>query len=178
MRKILNWLKLYFIPHEENGHKPCFLKAKTLFSLFSFVVIFELIFVLVFFQIIPSGNFFSSLLMTDVLVDLTNENRQGSGLKNLKQNVLLQGAAQLKAEDMASKGYFAHTSPEGIDPWYWFDLVGYDFVYAGENLAVNFIDPYDINKAWMESPKHKKNIINDKFNEIGIGTAKGKYNGR
>src|SRR3989338_8766355 len=29
-------------------------------------------------------------------------------------------SARMKAEDMANKGYFAHTSPEGLSPWHWF----------------------------------------------------------
>ena len=50
---------------------------------------------------------------------------------------LLSAADDEKADDMAAKSYFAHTSPEGIDPWHWFAQVGYKFTYAGENLAVH-----------------------------------------
>lgn len=118
------------------------------------------------------------MVLPETIVSLTNQNREDIGINNLSQNELLNLAAQLKAADMAEKGYFAHTSPEGITPWYWFNLVGYSYVYAGENLAVNFTDSYDIDKAWMESPKHKKNIINEKFDEIGVGTAIGEYKGK
>jgi len=53
---------------------------------------------------------------------------------------LLEQAAQLKANDMAEKGYFAHTSPDGKTPWEWLKDVSYPFLAAGENLAVNFLD--------------------------------------
>ena len=137
----------------------------------------ELILVAHFFQIIPTSKFLSSI-MPEVLIDLTNRNREQIKMHYLEQNSLLAKAAQLKAEDMVSKEYFAHTSPEGTDPWHWFDIVGYDYIYAGENLAVNFFDSYEIDKAWMNSPKHMKNIINNNFNEIGIGMATGNYKGR
>jgi hypothetical protein len=174
MNKILAWLKYYFIPHRGNQHQPVFLKARCLFFVFLVVVFLELILVFQFLQVIPTGKMMSSIF-TDVLVDLTNQNREEEGLYQLKRNPLLDQAAKLKAEDMASKEYFAHTSPEGVTPWYWFDLVGYDYLYAGENLAVNFFDSSDIDQAWMESPKHKKNIINKNFSEIGIGLANGRY---
>lgn len=118
------------------------------------------------------------MVSPEAIVDLTNQNREEFGIGGLEKNDLLTLAAQLKAFDMAEKGYFSHTSPEGITPWYWFNLVGYDYSHAGENLAVNFTDSYDIDKAWMESPTHKKNIINAKFDEIGVGTAVGEYKGK
>ena len=118
------------------------------------------------------------MVSPEAIVDLTNQNREEFGIGGLEKNDLLTLAAQLKAFDMAEKGYFSHTSPEGITPWYWFNLVGYGYSHAGENLAVNFTDSYDIDKAWMESPTHKKNIINAKFDEIGVGTAVGEYKGK
>jgi len=118
------------------------------------------------------------MVLPETIVSLTNQNREDIGIEVLDKNDLLNLAAQLKAADMAENGYFSHTSPDGITPWYWFNLVGYNYAYAGENLAVNFTDSYDIDKAWMESPKHKKNIINEKFDEIGVGTAVGEYKGK
>jgi hypothetical protein len=48
------------------------------------------------------------------------------------------------------------------------DKVGYQFTYAGENLAVNFTDSADVTNAWMASPLHKANILSPDFKEIGI----------
>jgi hypothetical protein len=79
---------------------------------------------------------------------------------------------------MVQKSYFAHNSPEGLTPWHWFKEAGYDFTYAGENLAVNFGDSIDVNRAWMNSPLHRANILNGHFTEIGIATAEGIYEGR
>jgi hypothetical protein len=83
----------------------------------------------------------------------------------------------MKAEDMAAKGYFAHESPEGLTPWYWFKEAGYQYAYAGENLAVHFTDSTAVVDAWLKSPAHRANVMNGNYTEIGIGTAKGTFEG-
>ena len=65
-----------------------------------------------------------------------------------------------------------------MTPWYWFQMVGYNYAAAGENLAVNFTDSQDVVRAWMNSEGHRKNILNQKFTEVGIGMATGEYQGR
>ncbi|HWO07089.1 MAG TPA: CAP domain-containing protein [Candidatus Paceibacterota bacterium] len=113
-----------------------------------------------------------------VLTELANEDRQQEGLRALQTNPKLVAAAQRKADDMAAKGYFAHETPEGHNSWHWFREVGYDYAYAGENLAVNFSESADVEKAWMASPTHRENILNARYTEIGIATAVGTYKGK
>ncbi len=117
-------------------------------------------------------------VITAVLVDLANTDRQVNDVPQLDMNPTLTAIAQAKADDMAQKGYFAHTSPDGHDPWYWFAQGGYQFTYAGENLAVDFSDSADVEEAWMNSPTHRANLLNSRFTQIGIATAVGTYNGR
>lgn len=117
-------------------------------------------------------------VVSATLVDLANEDREEESLPALTIDPLLVAAAQAKANDMVEKGYFAHNSPEGVEPWHWFREVGYDYAYAGENLAVNFSDSENVEDAWMESPKHRANILNGKFTHIGIATASGIYEGK
>ena len=114
----------------------------------------------------------------NALVDGTNQSRIANNLPALQVSPMLQEAAQEKANDMATKGYFAHTSPQGLTPWYWFENVGYSFSYAGENLAVNFSDSQDVTNAWMNSPEHRANILSTDFTQVGIATAQGIYNGQ
>ena len=116
--------------------------------------------------------------MPDAIFSFTNDNRLANDLSFLEANSLLDKAARLKAEDMANKGYFAHTSPEGLKAWDFINEVGYKFNYAGENLAINFLDSQDAINAWMDSPTHRANILNNNFTEIGIGMAKGEYEGK
>lgn len=113
-----------------------------------------------------------------MLDELTNNERVINNLPELKVSPILNQSAQLKAEDMASKGYFAHTSPEGLTPWYWLDLVGYKYNYAGENLAVNFSNTEDVTAAWMNSPTHRANIVKFAYTEVGSGVATGTYKGK
>lgn len=117
-------------------------------------------------------------VITAVLIDLANDSRVGAQAPHLTYNAQLQAAAQLKANDMAAKGYFAHQSPDGKMPWDWISLVGYPYVYAGENLAVDFNDSKEVNQAWLNSPTHRSNLLNPHFTEIGIATAEGVYQGR
>ena len=119
-----------------------------------------------------------SAVYASVLVNLTNQNRVLANLSELKVSPVLEKAAQMKANDMATKSYFAHNSPEGLTPWYWFDQAGYRYVFAGENLAVNFEESSDVETAWMNSRGHFLNIMNPKFTEIGIATSTGLYKGR
>ena len=144
---------------------------------FLLVLVLEAVFLFQAFVVFPYTDFLASIL-PNVLVDLTNDSRQTAELHSLKISPLLEKAAQMKAEDMADKGYFAHISPEGITPWHWLEEAEYEFSYAGENLAVNFFDSKSLNKAWLNSPTHRANIINKNFTEIGIGIANGIYKGK
>lgn len=112
-----------------------------------------------------------------IIVEYTNKDRATAGLSPLSVNTILEEAAELKVEDMVNNSYFAHTSPAGINPWHWFKQAGYSFVYAGENLAVNFTDSVAVENAWIASPSHRANIMNPNFTEIGVATAKGYYQG-
>jgi uncharacterized protein YkwD len=124
------------------------------------------------------GSPYVAAVISAVLVDLANEDRAELALPKLTTNPLLTAAAQAKANDMAQKGYFSHTTPEGYDSWHWFKQVGYDYRFAGENLAVNFSDSADVEAAWMASPTHRDNIVSPRYTEIGIATAVGMYQGR
>ncbi|MEK7641577.1 MAG: CAP domain-containing protein [Patescibacteria group bacterium] len=119
----------------------------------------------------------TAAVISSTLVDLVNIDRQAASVTQLRVSPILQKAAQAKADDMASRGYFAHNSPDGITPWHWLALAGYDYAYAGENLAVDFFDSAEVEKAWMNSPLHRANITSETFTEIGIATATGIYNG-
>jgi hypothetical protein len=136
------------------------------------------------FSITITDHFFldnSSLasVISSVLVDLTNSDRTTKQIGGLTVSPVLTIAAQAKADDMAAKSYFAHVSPvDGKNSWYWFQQAGYKFSYAGENLAVDFSDSPDVERAWMNSPTHRANILNEHFTEIGIAVAQGTYQGR
>jgi len=170
-------LKKYFIPHEGNDHRPHFLRWEATMAVAGIILFCEIVFLAgVGFGV--SGFRLFGEILSNVLVEQTNAERVTHDLSFLTASAVLEDAAQMKADDMAQKGYFAHTSPEGITPWYWFSEAGYGFSYAGENLAVNFVDSRDVTNAWMNSPKHRDNILGANFTEIGIATSRGVYEGR
>ncbi|MCA9362244.1 hypothetical protein KC906_02625, partial [Candidatus Kaiserbacteria bacterium] len=124
-----------------------------------------------------SSEWLVSTVLPAVVVDLTNEERAENDAAPLRRNSTLDEAAQLKAEHMAQNQYFAHYSPDGVSPWHWFSEAGYVYAHAGENLAIHFTDSAEVVEAWMNSPAHRQNIVDGKFTEIGVGTAKGTYEG-
>jgi hypothetical protein len=175
---MFSWLKKYFIPHKENNHRPHILRKENIRS-----IIFVILFLEVFTFLLPTlthinKNGGMAAVLPSILANLTNEERQIKKLDALTINPILNKAAEMKAEDMAKNGYFAHTSPEGKTPWYWLAQVGYRYQYAGENLAINFSDSKDVTNAWMNSPTHRANIVKDKYTEVGTGIATGIYEGK
>jgi len=169
--------KKYFIPHVDNDHQPHLLRPRTVWFVLMVVIAAQAAFLFGSTYLAPHSRLFGEILV-NALVDETNQSRTVNNLPALKDNALLQAAAQDKANDMVANGYFAHTSPAGVTPWYWFEHVGYGFSYAGENLAVNFVNSEDVTNAWMNSPGHRANILNGDFTEIGMATAQGMYQGR
>ena len=108
-----------------------------------------------------------------LLFYLANLERSKAGLPLLKYNAKLQAAANAKVSDMAGRGYFSHTSPEGYNSWHWFRLVGYSYNYAGENLGEGYDNMQQSHEAFMNSPSHRANILSPHFTEIGIDTRIG-----
>ena len=169
-------MKNYLIPHKGNQYEPHVFKPKNML----FVLILGVIITLISYlgTVVVKNTGLLASIQSAFLVDLANEDRVEQNVATLTINPILVEAAQRKANDMAVKGYFAHTSPEGLTPWYWFKDVNYNYIYAGENLAVNFTESVDVHKAWIASPTHKKNILDQRFTEVGIATAEGFYKGR
>jgi len=175
---MFSWLKKHFIPHEGNDHRPHILRGKNIRNIIAIVIFLEIFTFLI--PILSHLNMTGGMaaVLPAVLADLTNTERQSQNLPVLQVNSVLNQAAEMKAKDMAVNEYFAHTSPEGKTPWYWLEKAGYQYQYAGENLAINFSDSVDVTNAWMNSPTHKANIVKRDYTEVGTGIAKGMYEGR
>lgn len=167
----------YFIPRDCNEYKPRFFGARE--SLTTAILIVALFIAAASIQsIVISGSPQFAAVIVGTLVDLTNNDRARYNLGSLTTNSKLSAAAQMKANDMAARGYFSHDTPDGVAPWDWFQKGGYEFTQAGENLAVFFSDSMQVEEAWMNSPSHRANILNGHFTEIGIAVADGYYQGR
>ncbi len=107
------------------------------------------------------------------LLSSTNEQRANNGLGPLTLNSTLNSSAQSKANDMVARDYWAHNTPDGQEPWVFFDAAGYNYQKAGENLAYGFSTSNATVIGWMNSPSHRANILDDTFSEVGFGFANG-----
>jgi uncharacterized protein YkwD len=81
----------------------------------------------------------SAAITQESVLALTNQSRKEYGAKALRYNQVLERAAQDKANDMLAKQYFAHNAPDGKTPWDFIKKQGYQYLSAGENLAVHFL---------------------------------------
>jgi uncharacterized protein YkwD len=114
-----------------------------------------------------SGNQAQTLSPSEILFNV-NKDREIRGLSDLDLNPQLSLAAYAKAQDMISMNYFAHESPDGKTPWQWIKSLGYNYEFAGENLAIGFTDPEDLQESWMSSPTHRANILSPNYSEMGL----------
>ncbi|HCR36432.1 hypothetical protein A2130_02085 [Candidatus Woesebacteria bacterium GWC2_33_12] len=161
-----------FIPRQSNNHKAKILHSSSLIVIASFFVVFQaLINFLPRFG--PNILGYASQISPDEVIRLTNQKRAEAGLSALTYNQTLAGAAYTKGRDMIDRDYWAHTAPDGTQPWKFFTDFGYRYKYAGENLARDFSSAQGTVDAWMNSPTHRENILNPKYKEIGIGVTEG-----
>jgi hypothetical protein len=166
-------LKLAFVPVEENNYRPKFLEGRVL--LWCLLALFVLKALTVPFLIYFPKNVFFGDVSKMALIELLNKDRQSQGLAPLQENPELDSAAIMKAQDMLAKDYFAHVSPQGITPWYWFRLADYNYQTAGENLAIGFLDSGEVEQAWLDSPLHRANLLNPNYKDIGIAVISGEF---
>lgn len=173
-RKLLRILKHTFIPHSGNNYKPHFFREHVILSL----LIGSIFLLLVSFTtyVVIRTTTYGSSVVSSVLIDLTNQTRKENNLPPLLYSQRLEDAATLKGNDMVTRQYFAHFAPDGTSPWHWFDKAGYKFLFAGENLAIHFRSSKEVEKAWMESPKHRANILDSRYEDIGIAAIHGNTN--
>ena len=108
------------------------------------------------------------------VVTLVNQRRSQSGLPALKRGSTTSYVAQLKARDMATKGYFSHQSPTYGSPFTMLQNFGLRFSAAGENIAYGQQTPQAVMNAWMNSAGHRANILSRSYTFIGVGAGKNK----
>ena len=109
----------------------------------------------------------SQVFSPEAFLQATNLEREKVGLSDLTLNAELNAAALAKAEDMKTRGYFAHFY-EGETPWDFITAAGYDYHFAGENLAEGYQTVDGITYAWMHSEHHRENILDVNYTDIGF----------
>lgn len=168
-----------FHPRRSNNHRARILHPDSLFSLSLIIVGFAICVLNIarFSQGLGSVLGYASDISVDQVVVQTNAERAKSGLQQLALNEMLSSAARAKAADMFANQYWAHVSPKGKQPWDFMREAQYRFSSAGENLARDFGTTPEMMAAWMGSPSHRANIMNAKYQEIGVAVVNGNLQG-
>lgn len=117
----------------------------------------------------------SDELNDENIILLINNTRHSLGLPLVKLETRLDAAAQAKAEDMATKVYFSHTTPEGFKARKFAHMERYWFHMLGEILSVSSTGASNTHDKWLNSPSHYKVMVNPNYVDVGVGIAYGDY---
>ncbi|WP_251091943.1 CAP domain-containing protein [Streptomyces sp. Caat 7-52] len=104
---------------------------------------------------------------------LTNTERGRAGLPPLAADPLLTAAAQAHSADMVARDFYAHTAPDGSEPWDRAAAAGARRRTIGENIACGQRSAAEVVTDWMNSPGHRANILKRDFTHLGVGFAGG-----
>lgn len=113
----------------------------------------------------PDGNAADDATVRAML-DAHNAERARRGKPPLKLSDTLNRAAEVHARDMATNHFMAHEGSDKSEPSERVKRVGYHYLLTGENVARGQRTVPEVMKAWMDSPKHKDNILGD-YTEMG-----------
>lgn len=167
----------FIIPGTHNNHKPHLIRRSSLLFITVLILGLQLGYnYLVAQQKQILG--YATNVSAKAVINEVNSARQASGQTQLSGSSELDQAASLKANDMLTKNYWSHNAPDGTQPWRWFELAGYPYQSAGENLAKDFMTSGGVVKAWLDSPSHRENMLSGKFEDIGIAAVNGSLNGK
>ncbi|WP_250287280.1 MULTISPECIES: CAP domain-containing protein [unclassified Frankia] len=111
--------------------------------------------------------------MVPQVVALVNAERGRAGQRPLTADACLALAAQRHSEDMAANSYMDHVSLDGRTMTDRAAAAGYRYRMLGENVAAGQNSPAEVMTGWMNSPGHRRNILNGDFTQIGVGCARG-----
>jgi hypothetical protein len=170
-------LKRWLVPHKHNDHRPHLIRAHGLAIVAMLVLSVQASAYAL--RPLPAPTVTGNVLAyaTNIspmdLFTLTNQERASNGLAPLKLDARLNQSSYLKGQNMFSEDYWAHVSPSGIQPWYWFTQAGYNYSYAGENLAKDFDTSAGVMQGWMNSPGHRANILNANYTDVGFSVQNG-----
>lgn len=166
----------FFTPHHSNNYRARTLQLPFLLFYVLLVLVFQGGSFLIR-QTQPNVLGYATNITIDRVFTLVNAERAKAGLTLLTPSPQLASAATQKGSDMFAKNYWAHISPVGATPWVFITSSGYQYLYAGENLAKSFNTAEEVVTAWMNSPTHRANILKPEYKEMGIAVLNGKLQG-
>jgi len=105
----------------------------------------------------------------DQALRLLNSYRASLGLSALTCDLVALRTARAHSQDMCSRGYFAHQSPEGTAPWDRLRSAGARFTQAGENIGMGYSTASEVHQGWLASPGHKQNMERATWTRAAVG---------
>ena len=173
---MFNFVKHLLLPRHSNNQR-----ARLIHNQIIFVVVLLLVGASFLVQNVrknaPSVLGVSVNISAEDLLSITNQDRIAAGLQPLNLNNQLSLAAENKAQNMFAENYWAHYAPDGKSPWDFIKAAGYNYVYAGENLARGFTTSSSVVNAWMASPDHRANMLSPNYTDVGFAVAQGSLTG-
>ncbi|HEX9983655.1 MAG TPA: CAP domain-containing protein [Thermoanaerobaculia bacterium] len=125
-----------------------------------------------------SPTLFAAEITTQNVIREMNKYRLAHHLPPLREDPRLREAAGDRMRDMEEMAYWSHVSPDGRAPFVWMKQRGYEFQFAGENLASGFETAEVLVESWMESEGHRANILSPSYQECGLSIIEGATTGR
>ncbi|HET8786536.1 MAG TPA: CAP domain-containing protein [Candidatus Limnocylindrales bacterium] len=110
------------------------------------------------------------------LVALTAETRVTAAAGPLGVDAVLASVARWRSRDMVERGYFSHDIPDVGNVFRRLDADGYCYELAGENIgwdvATDTAAPAAIQAMFMDSPGHRRNVLDARWDVVGVGAFK------
>lgn len=165
-----------FTPHHTNNYRSKALHIDSLFVYALLIVAFQVLLSTVHRQF-PDVLGYATNITVEELLSATNAKRSELGLSPLVLNEQLSSAAYGKAQHMFAHDYWAHVAQDGTTPWDFINGEQYQYLYAGENLAKNFMTSPEVVDAWLASQTHRENLLKPQYSDIGFAVVNGVLEG-
>lgn len=109
-------------------------------------------------------------------VKYVNQEREKTGSIPLRMNVTLMKGAKMRADTILKHQNFSHQDPyENITMVTALSSLGYNYIYASENIGMGGSSGEDFVGGFMHSYYHRENLLNPQLTETGVAIVTGPY---
>ncbi|MFD2369639.1 CAP-associated domain-containing protein [Brevibacillus sp. GCM10020057] len=110
------------------------------------------------------------------ILDLVNVSRYRAKLPPLQWSEAAAQVARSHSLDMETNDFFDHVSATtGSTPFDRLKQAKISYRMAGENIAAGYPDAIEAHESWMNSPGHRKNVLEKGFTQLGVGVISDYY---
>ncbi len=173
---LMHRLIIIFIPHRHNKYRPWIGRIPGLLSVALILVVLHILINGVNTTLIKIDSS-NNTGKDDKILTQINSLRSLNNVQKLKIDSRLESAAQAKADHMMNNQYWAHVAPDGTEAWNFIAAQKYLYQESAENLARGFNTASGVVEGWEASEPHRNAMLNNKYEEVGFGEAKGNLNG-